>query len=1424
MYNTIQKTIAAWAFNHYIAYYYFDNVNVSQLKVAFEKGEVELKNLPIKKDALHHFNLPMEVVSGVVGNLSIKVPILTMLTDPWIIKIKNLMLVVTPRKQKSISEDNNPTSPVDESLSSSLNDQSHIEFLQENYGENLDSSILDSENDETAINSEETKLAEFYSSFSAAMSAIVKDIYKNIRLEVESMTILFEEFDHGLVKFNVNNLLLHRPKSVRNLILDNLSIYLSEIGLSSTSKGDDLLRINIEKCNLDIYDETSNNMQLVVVQPQDNSNASSNSSSSPKQSATTSETRVEGNLQTVTIEQLTKSANKGCNEKFTRSQASVPNDITQSGVLTSKRNILKCDTLRVEFKLNNNIEDELVKSLEKNLHIKLDLLGMQYIHSQRIYELTSRRLTNLLKFYIKLNTKKSNELAALSNKRRNCEGEGKIKKRDDAIFNKLMIINIEEGLLYVVDDTVSESSVIPLLEFSLEDCRILQFSGKYQQNGFVFAKVGSNCFNREVSTWDTLLQPWPFSLTWDLKSSGTSSNYRGKQFKNRKISLNSDEIANFTLTSALLDVTDIALKKIVDDFISPKMSLVASRLCSFGRGLAQDFNSLFVLHNETGHKLHFAPLEQHSELYEIRDSSTSSPTMKFSGDTVAGSLNKISLNSRSSNGSTDSPDLNSLARWISIGVGETASFEFDTLPIYRRHISNSIPKSRILLVRVEGWKTLVPISLDKTGLYFREAYSDRVMNEDTYVVISIDLEEKSARKIISIRSPLNLINQLDTTLEVHFAESKQALYIKPESHLAVPLPYLHNRMHIRACNVGVTMSEQPLLWDHIATIADVASKNHICHPISVTNHKHASYCPSLPYRVCVSTKREGLQFDEVSEEEEARPSIPVFSMSFIPPLTIVNLLPCKLQYFIGSIEGSLNKGTQQKIYHVDTTKPTEVYFTMNGFPQSKAINIDPGATGNFYQTLEMVDKNNRSLYLTAKVIIASQGEEPAVEVIIFAPFWFINKTRLPLIFKQEGAILEAAGQFREHEETASSVLLFSFYDTEMEPPWLCSARLGKSKGSSMWCDGFKLDKGSGERRICFVPNNLGTESKMNKSLIDIDIRRGFGRYSQTMVVTFTARYGFDPLTKTPKKTTASSPQNYKLTSYNHNTNLAERIAGQAVSLFNGYQQKIKSDINLILPGLKLTLVDSSNEEFLQGSIKNISLNCTTNSKEQIVDCSIEDIRLENMLPDCEKANLLNRDTLLEESINIKPAIRLIVDRILGNSFGTTLFKQVQLSLCELVLNIEEKLVLKLVEFVSFRNRRQEKTSSNLEQDLDKILHPEDDRLSKYYFGLLRIDLSSLKLSVFTTATLNQSLQKLKSYLGLKFFSFEDAQVQLAPYLKMSVSKTFRGAFESVMRFYKRQMLDQAPRIVGQQIQTYLRFHLSDLLSTLYDEVYNKLFN
>lgn len=64
-----------------------------------------------------------------------------------------------------------------------------------------------------------------------------------------------------------------------------------------------------------------------------------------------------------------------------------------------------------------------------------------------------------------------------------------------------------------------------------------------------------------------------------------------------------------------------------------------------------------------------------------------------------------------------------------------------------------------------------------------------------------------------------------------------------------------------------------------------------------------------------------------------------------------------------------------------------------------------------------------------------------MSVTIWAPYWIINKTALPLVFKQEGTSNETAGQFTENEiARVVTPLLFSLSDPDASPT--IQARVG----------------------------------------------------------------------------------------------------------------------------------------------------------------------------------------------------------------------------------------------------------------------------------------------------------------------------------------------------------------------------------------------
>lgn len=66
-------------------------------------GKVELENLPLKKDALRHLGLPVEVKAGFIGKVQLQVPVRQIRSAPWLISIEKLYLVAAPVNLDEVS-------------------------------------------------------------------------------------------------------------------------------------------------------------------------------------------------------------------------------------------------------------------------------------------------------------------------------------------------------------------------------------------------------------------------------------------------------------------------------------------------------------------------------------------------------------------------------------------------------------------------------------------------------------------------------------------------------------------------------------------------------------------------------------------------------------------------------------------------------------------------------------------------------------------------------------------------------------------------------------------------------------------------------------------------------------------------------------------------------------------------------------------------------------------------------------------------------------------------------------------------------------------------------------------------------------------------------------------------------------------------
>ena len=202
------------------------------------------------------------------------------------------------------------------------------------------------------------------------------------------------------------------------------------------------------------------------------------------------------------------------------------------------------------------------------------------------------------------------------------------------------------------------------------------------------------------------------------------------------------------------------------------------------------------------------------------------------------------------------------------------------------------------------------------------------------------------------------------------------------------------------------------------------------------------------------------------------------------------------------LRGAVRPGAETPLL-IDISTIYVLDFCLEAFPGLGSLIMQP-TSGAFEARIKLSDATSRPVYLNIKVSIHCGG---AVHVTVFAPYWIVNKTGLPILFKQEGDKVEAAGQYEEHEMARMvAPLLFSF--PERDSHLSLVARVGRglhSEGNPRWCKYFYVQTGCTVRRLRVQPPS-GDKRPDWVYIVGIDVVPGRGRYRLTTVITLSPRF------------------------------------------------------------------------------------------------------------------------------------------------------------------------------------------------------------------------------------------------------------------------------------------------------------------------------
>uniref|UniRef100_A0A493TDW8 Vacuolar protein sorting 13 homolog D n=1 Tax=Anas platyrhynchos platyrhynchos TaxID=8840 RepID=A0A493TDW8_ANAPP len=655
--------------------------------------------------------------------------------------------------------------------------------------------------------------------------------------------------------------------------------------------------------------------------------------------------------------------------------------------------------------------------------------------------------------------------------------------------------------------------------------------------------LSGDYYNRELSGWEPFIEPWPCSVSWQQHASTRLHPSR------LKLEIQAEHRLDINITSVFIEQYTSTKQSWMEDYCKQdkEVNAISSEDCTgssvdspcFGQSLplvylrTRSTASLTNLEHQIYARAEMKTPKRRQPFVPFALRNHTGCTLWFA--TLTTTPTRAALSHSGSPGvvpeenGTLLDDAHNVSEWKEVNTGEEIPFEFEARGKLRHRHTHDL-RIHQLQVRVNGWEEVSPVSVDKVGTFFRYAAPDKNSSSSTVgspinrtniihpqvyfsslppvrVVFEVTMEG-SARKVITVRSALIVKNKLETPMELRLdspsAPDKPVVLpaVMPGDSFPIPLHLTSWRLQARPKGLGVFFCKAPIHWTTVQKTAEVCSSKQECHSMESENSRF--------FRFCVAIKKENYPdympshiFSDSAKQIFRQPGHTIY---LLPTVVICNLLPCELEFYVKGmpINGTLKPGKEAALHTADTSQNIELGVLLENFPICKELLIPPG-TQNYMVRMRLYDVNKRLLNLTIRIVCLAEG---SLKIFISAPYWLINKTGLPLIFRQDNAKTDAAGQFEEHELARSlSPLLFCYADKEQ--PNFCTMRIGKGihpEGMPGWCQGFSLDGGSGVRALKVIQHGNRPGLIYN---IGIDVKKGRGRYIDTCMVTFAPRYLLD---------------------------------------------------------------------------------------------------------------------------------------------------------------------------------------------------------------------------------------------------------------------------------------------------------------------------
>ncbi|MEJ1272417.1 vacuolar protein sorting 13D [Cricetulus griseus] len=231
-------------------------------------------------------------------------------------------------------------------------------------------------------------------------------------------------------------------------------------------------------------------------------------------------------------------------------------------------------------------------------------------------------------------------------------------------------------------------------------------------------------------------------------------------------------------------------------------------------------------------------------------------------------------------------------------------------------------------------------------------------------------------------------------------------------------------------------------------------------------------------------------------------------------------------------------------------------------------------------------------------------------------------------------------------------------------------------------------------------------------------------------------------------------------------------------------------------GIGVSLINKVPEELVFASLTGINVHYTQLAASHMLELSIQDVQVDNQLIGTTQPFMLYVTPLSNENevIETGPAVQVNAVKFPSKSALTNIYKHLMVTAQRFTVQIEEKLLLKLLSFFGYDQAESE--VEKYDENLHEKTVEQGGTPTRYYFENLKISIPQIKLSVFTSNKLPLDLKALKSTLGFPLIRFEDAVINLDPFTRVHPYETKEFIINDILKHFQEELLSQAARILG----------------------------